>query len=102
MPNIQLFEHVDKVVHFIMYFGASLFSIPFFTFRKNYKTSFLIAFFFSVLVGITMELLQSTITINRSADYFDVVANIVGSSVGLIIYQLFIKNRKIEKLLFRI
>jgi VanZ family protein len=85
-----------------MYFGAALFSIPFFTFRKNYKKSYLIAFFFSVSFGIIMELLQATITENRSADIFDVIANIIGSTVGLVGYQLFIKNRKIEKIFFRI
>jgi len=102
IPKIQLFEHFDKVVHFAMYFGASLFSIPFFTFNKKYKRSFLLAFFFSVLLGITMEFLQYAITENRSADIFDVLANIFGSIVGIFVYQLFIKNRKIEKILFRI
>ena len=102
IPKIQLFEHFDKVVHFVMYFGASLFSIPFFTFHKNYKRSFLFAFFFSVLLGITMEILQYSITENRSADLFDVLANIFGSIVGIIVYQIFIKNRRIEKIFFRI
>ncbi|PLX13588.1 MAG: hypothetical protein C0597_11510 [Marinilabiliales bacterium] len=83
-------EHLDKLVHFILYFGLGL---TFFTsIKKNIFISKRdITFLTLVLVisyGVIMEVLQFYFTIDRSADIMDVLANSLGCISGIIIYPL--------------
>ena len=77
---------LDKIVHFGMYFG--LMSVIIFENRKTIKSTAnllliaLIPFFY----GILMEILQSTLTINRTGSIFDVIANLAGILVSLLLW----------------
>lgn len=56
------------------------------------STAIKIAFFTSVFLGILMEILQSTIFTGRSFEYLDIIANISGSFVGMILFNNLFKN----------
>jgi VanZ family protein len=102
LPAIQLFEHADKLVHWAMYFGLTLLLIPALLKGKNYTKSYIITLVSAVLVGSSMEYLQAHMAGNRSAEFADFVANCIGVLTGCLFYQLFLRNKKLEKVVFRI
>jgi VanZ family protein len=92
------FENADKLVHFTFYFGFVLLWFMYFSYKKHLQSNFM--FFlvlFSVLLGICMELIQGYFTTNRQADFWDVIANILGSLCGILVANLFFsqKNAKV-------
>lgn len=100
IPNINLFEHADKVVHFIFYFVFTILLIPVFVKKSRYYKSFLLSFFAATTTGIIFELIQYHATSSRSGDLSDVIANTLGAMSGLLFYNWFIKGKKIEKIFF--
>lgn len=42
---------------------------------------------FCILLGIGIELLQSTKFINRSFEFADIIANIIGALIGVVIFK---------------
>jgi VanZ family protein len=84
----------DKIVHFTFYFVAailgSLFLIEAIAERpkriKNVKILAISLIFF----GIVIEVIQELLTVNRSGDIFDALANGIGVIVGIVvIFTLF-------------
>jgi len=79
VPKIT-FQYKDKVVHFIFYFvfvyfwAKSLKNI-----RFNYT---LIILVLALLIGITIEFLQENFTVNRTFDWYDILANSIGAIAG--------------------
>lgn len=87
LPQVPLFEGVDKVVHFLMYFIFSmLFSWAIKT-ELNYKRLF---FIIPVTIGwgILMEIMQLEMHLGRSFDLYDILANSIGVFVGILLYIL--------------
>jgi VanZ family protein len=76
----------DKIAHFILYAGLCLFwfmSLHVF----KIKSSLLIASLLSIVFGAVIEVLQGVVSIYRTADIFDLVANCLGVLImALIIY----------------
>jgi len=78
----------DKVVHFIFYFVAAVLGSLFIietkevksVLIKNLKLLALLLIFF----GIIIEVIQEGMTINRSGDVFDALANSLGVILGII------------------
>ena len=56
--------------------------------NKNY---ILLSFLIGALFGIIIEMLQVTLTSYRSFDFFDIIANILGLCLGLILVSI-LKN----------
>jgi VanZ family protein len=102
LPDFQLFKHADKVIHFSIYCGLSLLSVPSFLKVRNYKRSYFYTVIFSVIIGFLMEYLQYTMSNGRSAEISDIIANCMGAFTGIVFYEFLFKNKKIEKLFFRI
>ncbi len=102
LPDFILFKHADKVIHFLMYLGLVFFLIPVFAGKSKYSKSYIISVALALIIGITFEILQATATQGRSGDIYDVLANFTGGLIGVLIYQLIIKGRKLEKFLFKI
>ncbi len=83
------FPQRDKVVHFLMYFGLSIFA-----FSENYlKHNFILhrEYFFTLIVliilaGGSIELFQKYFTIDRSGDIYDMLANTCGLLIALLIF----------------
>lgn len=59
---------------------------------KGHDRSWRWAFISSVVLGIVMEILQYTIFTGRSFEFLDIIANISGSVVGLIIIFKLLKE----------
>jgi VanZ family protein len=83
--------HLDKLMHFMMYFFFM--SVLIFENRKTIKSTshlFLLALI-PLLYGITMEVLQMSVTENRSAEFLDFVSNTAGIFASVLLW-LVIKN----------
>jgi len=88
-----LFE-LDKLIHFTMYFGLSIFlSIGFYYAQKIESKGrlFLYSFILSSSLGTILEVLQKVITESRSFDYYDIIANIIGALIGSALFLIRIK-----------
>ncbi len=95
------FPSIDKIVHFCFHFGFTLSWILFF--KKELKgkdaddyKAYLISFIFSVFFGITIEILQSALTVTRASDVTDVLANALGAVVA--VFSAIAFKRQIDKI----
>ena len=79
---------MDKIVHFGMYF--LMMSVIIIEHRKNLMHSrnlFLLALI-PLSYGILMEILQSTLTITRSGDFYDALADAAGIIVSALLWLM--------------
>ena len=89
-PTIDEWQKMffDKLVHLIMYCVLSVLLIVSFIKQNNSYTlkrySFLFAISLAALYGIFIELYQAYLITSRSGDYYDIIANITGSFIGLL------------------
>jgi len=105
IPKIAPFKipHLDKIVHFIMYFTLQFLVLV--EYYKNYTQKYSLAnavfvsVMFSVLYGVTMEILQFLFFINRTGSFYDILANSTGAIIGSLIAILLSKNRNFIKLI---
>ncbi len=105
-PNeIPKIPHLDKMVHFMMYLTLT------FTFMwENYSrhqyhvimSRFILIVGVVTAIGITMELLQAGITISRSGNVADAVANSIGLTVGMILFRVTKNNSFIKNKVFKV
>ncbi len=80
------FPHIDKIVHFGMYFV--LMSVIILENRKTiYKTGhlFLIGLI-PLLYGIILEIMQSTLTLTRTGSFYDALFNCAGILVSILLW----------------
>ena len=76
----------DKIAHFVLYAGLCLFWFMSFHILKS-KSSLLLASVLSIVFGAVIEILQGVVSIYRTADVFDLVANCLGIlTMALIIH----------------
>ncbi|AFL82788.1 putative integral membrane protein [Belliella baltica DSM 15883] len=96
-PNTPLFPFKDKIIHFGLFFVLIFLWLRVAnTSRKKIKLKiFTIYLVFGIIIAILVEYLQQEVP-NRSFDYFDIAANILGGAVGIIcFYILYKKNSKL-------
>ena len=79
----------DKIVHFLFYFIL----VTLWSFSFNHKTfqlrlKILVG---AIFYGIIIEILQDTITVSRTADFFDVIANSLGALIAFFTFPYFVK-----------
>jgi VanZ family protein len=87
IPDLQLFAGADKVVHMCMYLGLSFlgcWSYDIGHHRMKFMYMLLAAVF---MYGVLMEILQRTMHNGRSFDFRDMLANLTGAIIGLLIYK---------------
>lgn len=92
-PEASIFEipHLDKIVHFILYFILSIIGVK--GVSKQTKFPFLYVLLYGVMLGITIEIVQNYFIPFRDGNLFDALANILGSGVGLtFIYYKLVPN----------
>lgn len=91
-PQLMLFPHQDKVIHFAMYFGLAFLFL--YDTKKSQKLSnvFIIVSVICIacLSGL-IEYLQPILS-NRSKDGFDFFANASGATFAGILIKIFDKN----------
>jgi VanZ family protein len=94
MPNTVIeIKHIDKGYHSIAYFVLTLSWLLSFYKKPNKKYLIVIL---CIILGIIIEVLQDTITVYRTADYFDVLANSVGVLFALVIFNIFLRKKTIN------
>jgi len=83
------FKGADKLIHFTLYLvllilvGKGLVNY----FKPSYSSNriIVIAFLYCLFLGIGIEFIQSVFVAGRLGDFFDVLANAIGSSIGVLI-----------------
>lgn len=95
------FSFADKLVHGIVYFIFAI--VWFFSFSKGITNGFfrknavIASTIFAILYGISVEIMQETLVSNRQGDWKDVIANIVGTILAiLLIKYIIVNNRKLK------
>lgn len=83
-PNFMMFEHADKVIHFLMYFGVTSALYIDFAWLSRKKAS-IVAFAIMVILALLTEVGQEQLTTTRSGDLYDFLINIAGGCAALII-----------------
>ncbi len=84
----ELFESIDKVIHFLAFFVLAFFLSAY---RKD--MSFLQIVLSLFLVGLSIEILQHVMPYNRTFDVKDLVANSFGAIFGFLFYNKFLAKR---------
>ncbi|WP_320815450.1 VanZ family protein [Flavobacterium sp.] len=80
----------DKIVHFIFYFF--LVFLWSFGLRKkinHFRFKILIG---AIFYGIIIEVLQGAVTVTRTADFYDVIANSIGAYIAYINFPILERN----------
>lgn len=92
LPEVHI-PYIDKIVHFIMYFGLTLaVTHDFIHYRKMPIQHWKIILLSIIMVigwGGFMEVLQRIPGLHRSSDFFDFLTNTIGAIVAAISYKLF-------------
>jgi uncharacterized membrane protein len=93
LPKEDLFSKIwiDKWVH-IGIFTTLLFLWCGVVVPGHFK-SYLLLIFFAVLYGYLIEVIQDRFIPNRSFDWGDLLADFVGSVIGLLVWRRYKKNR---------
>ncbi len=92
--------HSDKIGHFVAYAGFAFVWGVYFVKVLNFQLlkSSRLVFLWSVSFGVLMECCQWVFTSYRQFDYYDMLANTVGSLLGLLVFRVFfafIKKRQL-------
>lgn len=78
----------DKIAHFVLYAGLCLFWFMSLHTLKS-KSSLVLASLLSIVFGLVIEILQGIVSIHRTTEVFDLVANCLG-----VLTMAFIINAK--------
>lgn len=81
----------DKVIHIIMYFMITILALWSYS---NGNSQTLKIVIIVILYGILIEVLQECMPLKRTGDIYDVIANTIGSFLGMISQPII---KKIEK-----
>ena len=85
--------HLDKWQHCFAYFVLSLSWLI--AFYKKKKKLLVVAC--CILLGVIIEISQSTLTSYRTGDYYDVIANSLGVLLGLLVFNMLSKKIEVKK-----
>jgi len=87
-------------VHILMYAGFAFLCIwghrkQFISNGKAYqKRALLLTAIISICYGGVTELMQEFLVPSRTGDWFDFIADTIGTLIGVLIFYLFFRNRK--------
>ncbi len=84
--------HFDKIAHFSVYLVATWLGCLYIRERTKGRIPMRCVFGYvgiaMFVYGVVIELLQSQLTLNRRAEFMDLLANLTGISLGLILLGL--------------
>lgn len=92
-PRFDPFPNFDKVVHFSMYFGLAFLACWSFEIQRERMKPIYLLLFGVFMYGVLMEILQRTMHNGRNFEFRDMLANLTGAIVGIIVYRYFDKKR---------
>jgi len=87
---VLVYSASDKIHHIIAYFTLTICWLFSFFKKPSLKYSIVV---FCLLFGIIIEVMQQSLTSYRTGDYKDVLANIIGIVLGLIVFNLVLKKK---------
>ena len=89
VPSFTLkLQHKDKVVHFVFYFVFVIaWNLSLMQKLKRFKVKVLSI---AIVYGIVIEVLQYVLTENRTADFFDVLANSLGAILAFVLFPFIV------------
>lgn len=96
--NNKSMDNLDKIVHLFLY--AVLSHLGMIAFLKQNQYRFLrrnaapTIFFLVFVLGLLIELLQGTVFVSRSTEVMDLLANTMGSLLGLVSFYMIYKTLK--------
>jgi VanZ family protein len=96
MGNVS---NLDKLVHAFFHFVLTTFCFLFLKSRAIDANSFkplIASFLFSVFFGIGIEIAQELLTTTRHADILDILANVSGATLAVVLVLLFGLNTKVR------
>ena len=102
VPELSFIPHFDKIAHFCMYFGLSFLLVPIVLNKHKLLRNYLLVFIIAAGIGIVFELLQYYMAIGRTSSVYDEIANATGAITGIIAYHIIMRNKKLEKVIFKI
>ena len=100
-PRVKPALGLDKVAHVIMYAGFAFACL--WGYRKQFvsnglayqKRAILLTTLISIAYGGLTEIMQETITVlHRSGDWRDLIADSIGTGLGVLIFYLFFRRKK--------
>ena len=97
LPSVKVIG-IDKIVHVTFHFVFVNLWYLFFVnnnFMKNYSNLVTKTFFLSLGYGILIEIAQQLFTKTRQADILDVLANIIGAILAVILIKILSQRKKI-------
>jgi len=87
----------DKIVHLLMFAPFSfLLAWGLFRTKKRWGLIFFLSTFFGIIYAISTELLQFYVIIGRNGNIYDALADIIGVSIGLILFYILYKGKRFE------
>lgn len=93
IPHISFLELLsfDKFVHAGIFFVLVLLTVRGFLLQSNFpqlkKLAKFIALLICIVYGGSLEIMQGTLFVDRSADVFDFIANTFGAAMGVLLYD---------------
>lgn len=100
LPVIKI-PNLDKCVHALLHFVFTTLWFLFFKkqlYKINFKKTLLISFLLSVLFGIVVEIAQEFFTTTRRADVFDVLSNVTGATLAVLLILWGNRNGVFDKI----
>lgn len=94
--KLPTFTHADKLVHIFMYLAFTCILFYDYSQKNVVKTfrSYGLLFLVPIFYGGFMEIMQGLLTVSRSADGFDMLANSAGTLVGLVLSSTIYNARR--------
>ena len=96
VPEVPIWQF-DKLVHSVVYLVLSVTLLIAFPKAKRKLIWLITIILFGIFYGGIMEILQHYIFINRSGNWYDFMANAVGTVIGLLVFPLVTKLLPIKK-----
>ena len=93
LPHITVFANFDKLVHFSMYFGAAILACWSMDISRERMKPIYYLLIGVFMYGVLMEILQRTMHNGRNFEFKDMIANLTGAIVGIIVYRYLDRKR---------
>lgn len=94
IPEVKVsFGNSDKVYHLLAYFTLTICWLLSFYKKPALKYFIVLS---CIIYGIIIEILQHTLTIYRTGDYKDALANTLGIVLGFILFNQIFKKKEVN------
>lgn len=96
--NIHLIPHIDKIVHFLMYYSMAFFLMfEYYVHHKHKITKYIQVLIIPIFWGAAMEITQMVLTDYRGAEWLDMLANTFGVMCAYISFYILKENKLLNQ-----